>query len=771
MDTFDDLAHWRKQVLNTVLNVVLALGVLIAIPSTILFSGGPHWPVGVLDAVALAWLAFLRFKRHLNYRATVLQFVAIVLLFACGLMVTVGPTSELYMAAAPVLAALLLSTHAALLTLLLGSAAVFIISATGIGAVHLPGLPQGRVAQALLISSNYAFISGVITLSCTFLLQRLVRSLAQLQATAASLQEGKLELHAANAELGLSAAALSRLSDMVVIARIVDAPGARQPIIFVNDAFERRSGRSRQHLLGSSARKLLERSIDTAEVARFCAAIDRRETVAGELRFHTGAGADADAAEACWIELELKLFADAGGVKTHWVGIACDITARKKAETHIHQLAFYDVLTGLPNRRLLMERLAALLAAAAGGGHGALMFIDLDNFKVINDAMGHAIGDHLLTNAAERLKALMAEGDTVARLGGDEFVVLLGGLGDDAQAARQAALQVAETIRHAVARGFAIGDHGYQSSASIGVTLVGQRAGTVQDLLREADTAMYHAKAGGRNQVALFETAMHVQNEYRLKLQEHLAAALGNGELSMHLQLQVDQAGTPTGAELLMRWRRADGTLVAPERFIPPAEESGLIIELGQFALRSACEAWHALARAGHRLALSVNVSPMQFRQPEFVDAVRALLREMAIPANELTFEVTEGLFVDSHDSVIERMHQLVALGIRMSIDDFGTGYSSLAYLTRMPLFELKIDRSVIRATPGDANDTAIVQSIIAMAGHLGLHVVAEGVETGAQARFLADNGGPGMQGYLFSRPMPLDEVIGHLDASRRSTT
>ena len=743
------------------MNVVLALGLLTAIPSAWLLIAGPNWPVVLLDVVALAWLVALRAARGVAYRSKVLHFIAIVLLTGCGLMVTVGPCSQVYMVAAPVLAALLLSTQAGLITLLIGSAAIFGINAAGIGLVYLSGLPREGLAQPLLVTINYAFVAAIITLSCTFLLQRLAHSLVQLQATAASLQEGKRELREANDELSLTAAALSRLSDMVVIARILDAPGARQPIIFANDAFERRTGYSREHLRGTSWRKLLGRSADSAEVARICAAIDRGETVASELRYDTGGAA-------CWFELELKPFADAGGVKTHWVGIARDITERKKAELHIHQLAFYDVLTGLPNRRLLMERLEALLADAdAGGGLGALMFIDLDNFKIINDAMGHAIGDHLLTNAAERLLGLVGPGDTVARLGGDEFVVLLGRLGHDAGVASATALRVAETIRHAIAEGFAIGGHGYQSSASIGVTLLGEQADTVQNLLRAADTAMYHAKAGGRNRVALFEAAMHVENEMRLQLQEDLAAALGKGELAMHLQLQVDRVGTAVGAELLMRWRRDDGSLVPPDRFIPLAEESGLIVELGQFALRRACEAWHALVRAGHQMALSVNVSPMQFRHPDFVEQVRSLLHEMAMPADQLIFEVTEGLFVDSHDSVIERMHQLAALGIRMSIDDFGTGYSSLAYLTRMPLFELKIDRSFIRATPGDANDTAIVQSIIAMASHLGLRVVAEGVETKAQARFLADNGGPGMQGYLFAQPLPLPDVIRYLDAAR----
>jgi EAL domain-containing protein (putative c-di-GMP-specific phosphodiesterase class I) len=258
---------------------------------------------------------------------------------------------------------------------------------------------------------------------------------------------------------------------------------------------------------------------------------------------------------------------------------------------------------------------------------------------------------------------------------------------------------------------------------------------------------------------------MQAEVECRLTLERDLAAALGRGELAMHLQLQVDREELPVGAELLMRWRRTDGTMVPPDVFIPLAETTGLILPLGYWALRQACMAWLRLAEAGHPLPLSVNVSPSQFRQPDFVAQVRAVLAETGAPASELIFEVTEGLLIDNLEDTVARMHELAALGIRFSIDDFGTGYSNLAYLKRMPLYELKIDKSFIRDTPGDANGTAIVQSILAMAGHLGLRVVAEGVETRAQAAFLSANGGPGMQGYLFARPAPLADIIALLGA------
>jgi EAL domain-containing protein (putative c-di-GMP-specific phosphodiesterase class I) len=314
-----------------------------------------------------------------------------------------------------------------------------------------------------------------------------------------------------------------------------------------------------------------------------------------------------------------------------------------------------------------------------------------------------------------------------------------------------------------------IGDQTYQTSTSIGVALPLRPGETADDLLREADTAMYRAKAEGRNGVVLFDPSMLADAERRLTLERDLAQALVKGELAMHLQLQVDHHGRPSGAELLMRWQHTGGRTVPPDVFIPAAESSGLIVPLGHWALRQACHAWLALDRAGHPLPLSINVSPMQFRQPDFVAQVRAILLETGAPADQLIFEVTEGLLIQDIGQTIARMRELAAIGIRFSIDDFGTGYSNLAYLKRMPLYELKIDKSFMRDTPNDANGTAIVQSILAMAGHLGLRVVAEGIETAEQSAFLAAHGRPHMQGYLFHRPMPLEVLIEGLDAGARS--
>nr|WP_197986257.1 bifunctional diguanylate cyclase/phosphodiesterase [Massilia sp. CFBP 13721] len=437
----------------------------------------------------------------------------------------------------------------------------------------------------------------------------------------------------------------------------------------------------------------------------------------------------------------------------------------------IHRLAYYDVLTELPNRRYLLERLDLLLAearaatgTAQGADWGAVIFIDLDHFKYVNDARGHATGDALLRSVAARLSHLMRDGDTVARIGGDEFVVLLPRIGHDHDSAATAALAGANRLRHALLDAVEVDGNRYKASASLGVTLLSPGGQSAHDLLREADTAMYQAKARGRNGVALFEATMRAEVEQRLTLERDLAGAIDRGELALYLQLQCDTAGVPVGAEMLMRWQRADGSFVPPDVFIPIAEASGLIVPLGQWALHQTCLAWRRLDAAGHRMPLSVNVSPLQFGQADFVEQVHGVLARTGVPADGLILELTEGLLIQDREGTIARMHALAATGIRFSIDDFGTGYSNLGYLKRMPLYELKIDKSFVRDTPDGADGDAIVCSILAMAAHLRLRVVAEGVETREQADFLAANGCPSMQGYLFARPQPLAQVLAGLD-------
>jgi diguanylate cyclase (GGDEF)-like protein/PAS domain S-box-containing protein len=752
----DNIAHWRTQIFASLVSVILALGFVTAIPSMGVLASEGRWPMFFVDATALGWLVGLWYFKQVAYRTRVLNFLAILVMVGVALMIHVGPVSQIYLFAAPLLAAVLLGIVPAMIALGGTTLLVFGLAISG----HAR-LPDHALLPSLIISLNYLFIGAIITMSSAIMLQRLAKSLEDLRAVATSLQEGQNALHAVNAELRLTAAAVARLNDMVIISKVMPGDVANQQIIFVNEAFERRTGYQRVDVIGRGWHLLLGADTEAAEIARIGESVARMEAVSAELLYYTK---DHDP---YWIEMEMVPFNDEHGTNTHWVMVGRDITERKKSEKHIHRLAFFDVLTGLPNRRLLMERIERLLAhAREQAGHGALLFIDLDHFKYINDARGHGVGDALLRNIAGRLAALVRKGDTVARVGGDEFVVLLAHLGDDARLATHSALLVAEKIRRAITEPVDVDNQFYDTSASIGVTLLSHPNQSAHDLLREADTAMYRAKADGRNRVSFFEATMQAEVERRLTLERDLAAALDNGELSMHWQLQVDARGLPVGAELLMRWQRPNGTFVPPDVFIPVAEECGLIVSLGQWALRQACLGFLQLHQAGFAMPLSVNVSPSQFRQTDFVAQVRSILRETGAPASELIFEVTEGLLIENLDDTIGRMHELAALGIRLSIDDFGTGYSSLSYLKRMPLYELKIDKSFIRDTPCDANGTAIVQSILAMASHLGLSVVAEGVETREQADFLAANGAPRMQGYLFARPMPLEQMVARLCAT-----
>ncbi|MFA6067463.1 MAG: EAL domain-containing protein [Janthinobacterium sp.] len=746
MTASNDLAHWRGQVFKHLLQVVLLLGFVTAIPSALLAASEAIWSIVALDLLAIGWIGVIWHLRAMPYRWRVWQFLIVAYLVGVGLLLKIGPVSQIYMMLMPVLAALLLGMRPALSTLALTSLTIFLLGLHPDVALHLPGTPDSPVLRALIVALNFLFIAAVLTLSCAFLLRHL--------------EDSSQALSQRNAELRLTATALARLNDMVMIAEVLDGPpgpGAvpATRIIFVNDAFKRSSGYARAEVLGRSLLFQQGPATDAGELARVAAAMASAQPARAELLNYNKAG------KAYWVEAELVPFTDADGRQTHWVAVEREIDERKRSEADIHRLAFYDVLTGLPNRRLLMDRIAHLLAAAPRDRTiSALMFIDLDHFKHINDARGHATGDALLRLAGERLAQLMRKADTVARIGGDEFVVLLAHLADDLHGAAHAAAQVAEKIRTAIARDFEIGGQSYHCSASIGVTLLPKAQQQAHDLLREADIAMYRAKAEGRNGIAFFEAAMQADVERRLTLERALARALDASQLCMHVQPQVDRHGRVTGAEMLMRWPQPDGSFIAPGIFIPIAEESGLIVKLGHWALREACRAASLLAQAGRPVPLSVNVSPAQFRQPDFASRVQAALAEHGTPAGALILELTEGLLIDQRDASLARMRELAALGIRFSIDDFGTGYSSLSYLTSMPLYELKIDKRFIDDTP---HDTAIVQAILAMARHLGLRVVAEGVETQEQADFLVAHDCDGLQGYLYARPMPLADFLAWL--------
>jgi diguanylate cyclase (GGDEF)-like protein/PAS domain S-box-containing protein len=437
-----------------------------------------------------------------------------------------------------------------------------------------------------------------------------------------------------------------------------------------------------------------------------------------------------------------------------------DITERKRAEDQIRTLAFYDALTGLPNRRLLMDRLQMALLTGQRQQHlAALMFIDLDHFKNLNDLLGHHRGDQLLQLVAQRLLTCIRESDTCARLGGDEFVVLLVNLGaQPLEAARQAEV-IGQKVLAALREPYPLEPITYHLTASLGITLLGgTEIENIEEPLKRADLAMYQAKASGRNAVRFFDPKIQADMAARLALEASLREALERQQFVLHYQPQVDGAGRVTGAEVLVRWMHPERGLVSPGEFIPVAEETGLILPLGQWVLETAC---HQLAGwAGHpdlgQLTVSVNVSELQFRQADFVDQVVAALTDSGARADLLKLELTEGLLVTEFDDVIAKMSALKARGVGFSLDDFGTGYSSLAYLKRLPLDQLKIDQGFVRDILVDPNDAAIARMVIVLAQSLGLSVIAEGVETNAQRDMLATQGCHAYQGYLFSRPLDI---------------
>ena len=430
--------------------------------------------------------------------------------------------------------------------------------------------------------------------------------------------------------------------------------------------------------------------------------------------------------------------------------------ARDAAEEQIYRLAHMDPLTELPNRRLLNDRLEQALAKARRSGKcGALLFIDLNRFKPINDILGHSAGDAVLREAARRFSAAVRATDTVARLGGDEFVVLLPQVSADRATATSRVGTIARKLIDALSlEPFVINAREYHLSASIGFAVFPRPEDTVESLLRDADTAMYRAK-GSDEQIVMFEPAMHLAMIAAHALEDKIRAALKTDQFEIWLQDQVDGTGGAIGAEALIRLRDASGRILQPVEFIPVAEASGLIVPMGQKILNEACTVLAQVHRERPDWSISVNVSPRQFRQADFVDDVIAALTRADAPADRLTLEITESLLIEDIASVGETMAQLVKCGVRFSVDDFGTGYSSLQYLRNLPIHEIKIDRSFINQIPGDQSAVAIVEAILAMAQRLGLDVVAEGVETLQQKAFLTARGCLRLQGYLFSKPTP----------------
>lgn len=439
-----------------------------------------------------------------------------------------------------------------------------------------------------------------------------------------------------------------------------------------------------------------------------------------------------------------------------------EIAEKERGIAEIHRLAYYDDLTGLANRALLLDRLAQLQASGRRSGQQeVLLLINVDRFKTINDARGHAFGDALLKALGARVAGLLRDGDTLARLSADEFALLLPDQGQHVVQASRRALVVVEKIHAALQSPLEIQGETLTVTASIGIALLSEgTTEALEDVLRRADTALHRAKAAGGNQTAFFETSMGEAAEQRFRVERELRAAIAADELRLFLQPQVDAERKLVGAEVLVRWQHPERGLVPPGVFIPVAEESDLIVALGAWVLAEACGLLAREDMAGYPLRLSVNMSPRHFHKPGFVPWLRDLLEATGADPTHLTLEVTEGLMIGDFNDVVAKMDELAALGLHFSVDDFGTGYSSLAYLKRLPIHELKIDKTFVQDAPSDPGDAALVETILSVARHMHLKVVAEGVETEEQAAFLDARASVVHQGYLFGRPEPAETWV-----------
>lgn len=546
-------------------------------------------------------------------------------------------------------------------------------------------------------------------------------------------------------ELRIAAVAFESQDGMM----ITDAEGR---IERVNAAFTRITGYSAEQAVGRTPALLKSGVHEPAFYALMWTELRRGGYWSGEIMNRHRLGRLFTA------RMSITAVTGAQGEVNHYIGHFQDLSAEKHAQAQAEHFKLFDPLTELPNRTLLEELMNRALASSQQQGQfGALVMLDLDRFQQVNDSLGHAVGDQLLLEVSRRLKACLGEGGAVSRFSGDSFVLVLERLGDEAQAVTALTRQRVEALRLSLTEPLQIGPHRLVSSASIGVTLFQGWQVQPDELLRQVELAMYRSKNSGRNTVRFFEAAMQAELARRTWLEDELRQALPEGQLALHYQVQVDVAGQAIGAEALLRWRHPTRGMIPPGEFIALAEDSGLIEPIGQWVLTQACQqlarwAMHPRLRT---LSLAINISPRQFKSEHFVANILEALLATGARAEQLKLEVTESLAIDDFEASIAKLRQLQARGFRISLDDFGTGNSSLNYLTKLPLAQLKIDKSFVDELPDDPRDAMVAQTIIAMGQGLGLDVIAEGVETEAQREFLAGLGCHAFQGYLFGRPLP----------------
>jgi diguanylate cyclase (GGDEF)-like protein/PAS domain S-box-containing protein len=552
----------------------------------------------------------------------------------------------------------------------------------------------------------------------------------------------------AEAELRIAATTFDSQEGMVIT-------DSRGDILRVNNAFSNITGYTAEEMVGHNPRMLSSGLNDAAFYAAMWKSIHETGKWEGDIWNRRKNN------EPYLEHLIVSSIKYPDGTVSNYVGTLTDITISRKAAEEIQNLAFYDPLTQLPNRRLLQDRVVqALSSCERNGKNGAMLFIDLDNFKNINDTLGHAVGDKLLQDVAERLKSCVRAGDTVARIGGDEFVVMLDSLSAQASEAAAQTEAIGYKILAHLNQPYRLGKQELHNSPSIGIALFNSQHREIDEIYKQADIAMYQAKKAGRNTLRFFDPQMQEIVNARSSLENELRIAVECHQFFLHYQIQVDHLQHPFGAEALIRWVHPTRDIVSPTEFIPIAEETGMILPIGRWVLEMACaqlSAWQ-LDDQTRELMLSVNVSAKQFRQTDFAAQVKEIVQRHGINPAKLKLELTESILLDNIERIISTMNEISSMGVRFSLDDFGTGYSSLQYLKMLPLHQLKIDQSFVRDLTVDSSDRTIVNTIIAMAQSLNLEVIAEGVETEEQCEYLKNAGCTHYQGYLFGRPVPIGQ-------------
>ena len=624
----------------------------------------------------------------------------------------------------------------------LAMAAAFLEPTFNTNSAHPSGIASNMLALLVAITTVFLALSA-LTLA----------ALSNSRHITAQLRESEERWKSAftetkQAELNLRIAAIAFESQAGIMITTADSI-----ILQVNQAFTQITGYTAEEVLGKTP-KLLSSGHHNAEFyAEMWQSINQQGYWEGEIwnrrkdnRIYPQ-------------RLAITAVKGADNVVSNYVASITDITMSKTAAEEIQRLAFYDPLTGLPNRQLLRDRLnLALATSSRSGGKAAMLFIDMDNFKLLNDTLGHDIGDLLLQNVAQRLVGCIRESDTIARIGGDEFVILIEDLQPEALEASIQTEILGNKVLGILNQPYQLATYNYTITASIGATQINGHEQSPDELLKQADIAMYQAKSAGRNALRFFDPQMQANINARVTLESDLSIAQEKQQFVLYYQAQVDDQQHILGAEVLIRWQHPQRGLVSPVEFIPLAEETGLILPMGLWVLETACsqlKEWEHNPQARH-LQLAVNVSAFQFQQTGFVEQVCEILYSKGVNPNKLKLELTESLVHDDIAETIIKMHALREIGVRFSMDDFGTGYSSLSSIRKLPIDQLKIDQSFVRDLPSNLDDAVIVETIIAMAKHLGMEVIAEGVETEAQREFLALHGCSVCQGYLFSKPIPL---------------